>query len=130
MRVVLDTCVLVAESMPQLPDNALLAVSSLSYAEMQFGVGCGADAVERARRLARLERVRLTYGPGLAFNDDVAVSYGIVAQTVASRGRVIRGRQVNLMIAATAHAHGAALMTANAADFAGLDDMVEILAAP
>jgi predicted nucleic acid-binding protein len=32
------------------------------------------------------------------------------------------------MIAATAHAHGAALLTRNAKDFAGLDEALEVVA--
>jgi predicted nucleic acid-binding protein len=36
---------------------------------------------------------------------------------------------MDLLIAATAHAHSARLYTCNAADFCGLEDLVEIVAA-
>jgi predicted nucleic acid-binding protein len=41
-------------------------------------------------------------------------------------GRQPRARARDLLIAATAHAHGAGLLTYNLADFAGLDDLVDV----
>lgn len=38
-----------------------------------------------------------------------------------------RGRVIGLLIAATAHAHGARPYTRNAGDFAGLDDLIDVV---
>lgn len=46
---------------------------------------------------------------------------------VADAGRQPRARSMDLLIAATAHAHAARLYTRNAADFRGLDDLVEVI---
>ncbi len=51
-----------------------------------------------------------------------------LAAAIASAGRTPRGRVVDVLIAATAHAHGARLYTRNAADLRGLQDLVEIVA--
>lgn len=42
--------------------------------------------------------------------------------------REVRGRAIDLMIAATAAAHGAAVITRNADDFIGLQGLVKIIA--
>ncbi len=54
-------------------------------------------------------------------DDEVARSYGRLAAAVASVGRKPRGRVMDVLIAATAHAHGARLYTRNAADLRGLE---------
>ncbi len=125
MRVVLDTSALVGAA-PDLPE-AEFAVASLCYAELQHGVGAAPDAAARAERLARLEQVRIVYGPGLPFDDRAAVSYALLAGAVARSGRRVRGRQVDLMIAATAHAHGAVVLTRNPADLEGVGDLLVVL---
>jgi hypothetical protein len=64
----------------------------------------------------------------LPVDDDVAASYGRLAAAVAHAGRQPRARAFDLLIAATAHAHGARLYTRSATDLVGLDDLVEIVA--
>jgi hypothetical protein len=53
-------------------------------------------------------------------------SYGRLAAAVVDAGRQPRRRVMDLLIAATAHVHGARLYTRNVDDFAGLEDLVEI----
>lgn len=79
---------------------------------------------ERLRRLALIESL---FDP-LPIDDEVARSYGRLAVAVASVGRKPRGRVMDVLIAATAHAHGARLYTRNAADLRGPEDLVEIVA--
>lgn len=64
----------------------------------------------------------------LPIDDDVAASYGRLAAAVAQVGRQPRSRAFDLLIAATAHAHDARLLTRNAADLVGLDDLLDIVA--
>jgi predicted nucleic acid-binding protein len=51
-----------------------------------------------------------------------------MAAQVAAIGRKPRTRSMDLLIAATAHAHGAALYTRNAKDFHGLESLVDVVA--
>ena len=50
------------------------------------------------------------------------------AAAVVAAGRRPRPRATDLLIAATAHAHGARLYTRNPADLVGADELVEVVA--
>jgi predicted nucleic acid-binding protein len=123
-RSVLDTSVLVASDVPPLPGE--LAVSAASLAELHFGALVTDDADVRAERLRRLALVEHLYTP-LPVDGAVARSYGHLAAEVARSGRQPRARVLDLLIAATAHANGAALVTRNAADLHGVEHLVEIV---
>lgn len=127
MRALLDTNVLVAGNLSH--PGLELAVSSLSWAELGYGVRKAQSGVERARRERRLARLRTLFGEGIAFDDAAADAYQSVCGLVLSRGRMVRGRAIDLMIAATAAAHGAAVITRNVDDFAGLEGLVDVIAA-
>lgn len=58
----------------------------------------------------------------------VAASYGQLAAAVVAAGGQRRSRTTDLLIAATAHAHGATLYTRNAVDLTGLDHLVDVVA--
>jgi predicted nucleic acid-binding protein len=73
----------------------------------------------RAAEAVALRRPRL--------DDAVAESYGRLGAWVVEVGRQPRGRSLDLMMAATAHAHGARLYTRNPDDFRGLEDLVEVV---
>ena len=59
----------------------------------------------------------------------MASSYGELAAAVVAAGRRPRARSMDLLIAATAHAHSARLVTRNPDDLVGLEDLVEIVQA-
>ena len=63
----------------------------------------------------------------LPIDDRVARSYGRLAAAVAAAGRKPRGRVMDLLVAATAHANGARLYTRNPRDFTGLEHEVDIV---
>jgi len=107
------------------PLEGELAISSASLAELHFGVLVTADPAIRAERLRRLAQLQRTFD-ALPVDDDVAASYGQLAAAVAGIGRQPRARVMDLLIAATAHAHGARLYTRNAADLIGADHLVEV----
>lgn len=127
MKAILDTNMLVAEALVHRDYD--VAVSSLSWAELGFGVRKALDPIERAHRESRIARLRTLLGTGIPFDDAAADAYASLCGLVLARGREVRGRAIDLMIAATAAAHGAVVITRNADDFVGLEDLVEVVAA-
>lgn len=125
MKAILDTNLLVAESLTH--PGYEIAVSSLSWAELGYGIRKASDAAERARREARVSRLKVLLGRGIPFDDACAEAYETVCGLVLAYGRSVRGRVLDLMIASTALAHGAAVITNNVDDFAGLDGVVRII---
>ncbi|MGO3361985.1 MAG: PIN domain-containing protein [Corynebacterium sp.] len=124
MRALLDTTVLI-EGVFSYPEYDM-SVSSLSYAELGLAIRATADAVERARRAEELAKVQRLMGPGLPFDDAAAEAYETVCGLVLANGRRVRGRTVDLMIAATAAVHGAIVLTRNTDDFGGLEGFVTV----
>jgi predicted nucleic acid-binding protein len=122
-RGVLDTSVLIAEDVAPIP--GVLAISVLSLAELQFGVLVAKTDEGRARRLARLSGIQRRF-PALPVDEAVADSYGMLASHVVHLGRQPRSRVMDLLIAATAHAHGASLFTRNPDDLRGLSDLIDV----
>ncbi|SNC71583.1 hypothetical protein SAMN05445756_1545 [Kytococcus aerolatus] len=124
-RGVLDTSVVIAGDLSPLP--GLLAISAATIAELHFGVLVARTPAVRADRLRRLTLLQARFDP-LPVDDAVAASYGQLASTVHAAGRQPRARVMDLLIAATAHAHGAVLYTRNARDLAGLEELLEVRA--
>jgi predicted nucleic acid-binding protein len=123
-RGILDTSVLIATDIVPIPGE--LAISVVSLAELHFGVLVAKGQEARATRLTRLSAVQRRFDP-LPVDDAVADSYGRLAARVAQVGRQPRARVMDLLIAATAHAHNASVYTRNADDLAGLEDLIEIV---
>ena len=126
MRAVLDTSVLIADDLSMLDGE--LAISVASLGELHFGVLATTDGAVRAHRLRRLVDLRRRFD-ALPIDDKVAASYGelAAAAAAAAAGRQPRSRAMDLLIAATAHAHSARLYTRNASDLAGLGHLVDIV---
>ena len=108
---------------------AELLTSTVSLAELSAGVHSAVDAVERARRVLRVQRVEATFSP-LPFDVEAARQYGIIAAEVIATGRKPRGRVADLMIASIAVANGLPLFTTNPADFRGLESVVTVVPVP
>ena len=125
MRAILDTSVVIASDVEPLAGE--LAVSALTLAELHFGVLVAKDQQVRAERLRRLLVVERKFD-ALPVDDAVAASYGQIAAAVVDSGRHPRARSMDLLIAATAHAHAARLYTRNNADFGGLGQLVDVVA--
>ncbi|WP_308124121.1 type II toxin-antitoxin system VapC family toxin [Mycolicibacterium xanthum] len=124
VRALLDTSVVIASDLDPLAGE--LAISSITLAEMHFGVLVAKDGGVRAERLRRLLILQRTFD-ALPIDDAVAASYGRVAAAVVEAGRRPRARSMDLLIAATAHAHSARLYTRNVDDFRGLDGLVDVV---
>ena len=127
-RGLLDTSVVIDWHDPAvaraLPDE--VAISAITTAELTAGPHLAATPGEAANRQARLQEVEARFEP-IPFDGTAARSYGLVVAAVVSEGRKPRSRFADLVIAATAHAHGLDLYTRIGADFAGLDHLVRVI---
>ncbi|SPX94895.1 type II toxin-antitoxin system VapC family toxin [Mycobacterium xenopi] len=124
LKAILDTSVVIATDVQ--PLDGELAISAITLAELHFGVLVARQQKVRAERLRRLMVVQRKFD-ALPLDEAVAASYGQVAAAVVDAGRQPRARSMDLLIAATAHAHAARLYTRNADDFDGLGDLLEIV---
>lgn len=126
MRALLDTSIVIAADVGVLEGE--LAISSVTLAELHFGILVAKTAETRAERLRRLSVLQRQFD-ALPLDEVVAASYGQIAAAVVQAGRQPRARTMDLLIAATAHAHSARLYTRNPDDFVGADKYVEIVSA-
>lgn len=127
MKAILDTSVLVAQH-PLAPEVEA-GISTISLAELHFGVLKTMDPVERARRAAHLGRIERAFNTH-PLDERVARSLGHLQATVLSRGGSPRARTADLVIAATAMTHQAALLTRDYKDFKLIDDLVDVREPP
>src|ERR1700722_14592769 len=125
LKAILDTSILIATGVPPLEGELAIIVAAL--AELHFGVLATADAGVRAERLRRLTFLQRTFD-ALPVDAGVVSSYGEVAAALVASGRQSPARVLDLVTAATAHAHSARLYTRNAPALAGIDHLIEIVA--
>jgi toxin FitB len=126
-RVLLDTSVVIAPPTAGLASIAdYVAVSAVTVAELEYGVGASADAEERLRRRRRLGAI-VDAMDVIPLDIAVAGSYGLLANMVRAARRNPRPRRLDLLIAATAERHGLSLATRNADDFRALDRVVHVI---
>ncbi len=130
MRAILDTNVLIGGGYT-IPDGIdEVAVSSISYAELEQGlVRPGLERTIVAERRLQVMELRRAFGRGLPFDDVAAQYYGRIVEAVYASGRTPRGRIADLMIASVARANHAAVVTHNVSDFSGLEGIVQVLPA-
>ncbi|SKF36998.1 PilT domain-containing protein [Mycobacteroides abscessus subsp. massiliense] len=124
MRALLDTSVVIATDVAALDGE--LAISAVTLAELHFGVLVAKQRAVRAERLRRLLLLQRSFD-ALPLDEAVAASYGQIAAAVVDAGRKPRARSMDLLIAATAHAHAAKLYTRNADDFRGIEELVDVI---
>lgn len=123
MSVVLDTSVLIDGA--TLDPAESYAISAASLAELHFGVLRAAGRPEQPARMRRLAEIENAFD-AIPMDAAVARAYGECAAAIVASARTPRSRVFDLVIAATARAHGAAVLTRNPGDFAGLDGLVEV----
>lgn len=105
------------------------AISTLTLAELAAGPHSAVDPAERARRQEVAQRAEL-FDP-LPFDVVAARAFGRVSAEVTAAGQKVRGsRAVDLLIAASALAHGLPLYTRNPSDFRVLGDLLEVVPVP
>lgn len=124
-RAILDASVVIAGGVAPIP--GVLAISAVTLAQLHFGVLVARSSDVRAERLRRLSVLQRHFD-ALPVDEAVAVSYGRLAAAVVLAGRQPRRRVMDLPIAATAHANEAGLYTRNPGGFAGLEDLITVVA--
>jgi toxin FitB len=123
LRVLLDTSVLIDGHIPADPETA---ISTVSIAELHFGLLVTADEETRAHRATRLGLIEARFPDPLPVEDRAAREWGLLQARVATRGGNPRTRNSDLAIAATANVHGAILLTHNVKDFKIVEDLVDV----
>jgi predicted nucleic acid-binding protein len=122
VRALLDTSVLIGGE--AVPAGLESAISTVSIAELHFGLLVTTDDDTRALRAARLGLLEARFPAPLPIDDRVAREWGKLQAAVANRGGKTRRRNADLAIAATANVHDAVLITNNLKDFGIIADLV------
>lgn len=103
------------------------AIPAIVLAELAQGLAMTKSAEQVMIRSQRLADIEAAFA-AIPFDREAARRYGtLIALTVAAN-RDPRPRRIDLMIAATAAAHGLPLYTRNPDDFRGLDSAVTVIA--
>ena len=131
MRALLDTSVLVpmsepGQAPPDLSDIDEVLVSMLSYVELTIGVQASSSVAVFRHRSARLAALRRAFGQGIPFDEDCLRAYERILAHVADSGGDVKARRFDRLIAATALAHSATLVTRNDAHVINLTPLIEI----
>ena len=126
MRGLLDTSVVIAVEIGDLPNEA--AISAATLAELHFGVHLAKDKSTRALRLRRLTEIESRFA-ALPIDEAVARAYGELAALTVAAGRKVRPRVVDLFIAATARVHEVPLYTRNRKDFEQFVELIDVRSA-
>jgi toxin FitB len=126
VRILFDTSVLIGGD--GLPDGIESSISTISIAELHFGLLIAPDEETRANRAARLGLVESRFPDPLPIDDLVAREWGRLKAAVSQQGGNPRKRTADLAIAATANVQGATLVTHNVKDFRVIEDLVDVRA--
>lgn len=124
MRIVFDTSALIEGN--ELPGGIESSISTVSVAELHFGLLIAPDEQTRAERAVRLGLVEARFPKPLPIDDRVAREWGRLKAAVRQRGGQPRKRVADLAIAATAITHGAELVTHNLKDFTIIEDLIDL----
>jgi len=127
----LDTNILIArevvgEAPPDLSGYEGLVVSTLTWSELTRGLHVTRTLAEFKERLARFEALRSAFGAGIPFDDNCVRAQDVLLRRLVERGGNARVHVLDRMIAATALAHGFAVVTRDVAGYANLQGLVQV----
>lgn len=122
----LDTSVLIDMPADLARYAETVGVPAVAVGELAFGLHV-ADPIQSAIRERRYRDVLASYEP-IPYDAAAAHWFGAIAAAVRQQGRNPRPRSADLMIAATARAVDAAVLTRNPKDFAGLAGILDVIA--
>ena len=98
----------------------------LSYVELTIGVQASSNVTIFRHRSARLNALRKAFGQGAPFDEDCLRAYERILAHVADAGGDVKARRFGRLIAATALAHDATLVTRNDVHVINLTPLIEI----
>jgi len=126
-RGVLDTSTLIL--LPRLADATVLPdeplITAITLAELSVGPLVATSDDERAVRQSQVQQAEADFDP-LPFDGAAARTFGRVAVSLRNRGRQVKPRAYDAMIAATALAQDLPVYTCNPSDFAGIDGLTVV----
>ena len=126
-RGVLDTSTLIL--LTRIQDEGLLPleplITTVTLAELSVGPLLAKTDEERAARQSHVQQAESDFDP-LPFDVSAARAFGRVALALRTKGRAIKPRAYDVMIAATALANGLPLYTCNPKDFTGIDGLTVV----
>ena len=129
-KAIIDTSVLLmppGRGAEAIADFDEVAISVATVGEVEHGLlSAGVDWESRFRRDLAYRRL-LGLFDVLPFDGAAAREYAKLCFLVRQAGRSRRRRAVDVMIAATASAHGVSLLTANADDLRGAEALVKVV---
>jgi toxin FitB len=103
------------------------AIPAIVLAELAQGVAMTKSVEQVMIRSQRLADIEGAFA-AIPFDREAARRYGTLVALTIDANRDPRPRRIDLMIAATAAAHGLPLYTRNPDDFRGLDSAVTVIA--
>ena len=103
------------------------AIPAIVLAELAQGVAMTKSAEQVMIRSQRLADIEGAFA-AIPFDREAARRYGTLVALTTAANCDPRPRRIDLMIAATAAAHGLPLYTRNPDDFRGLDSAVTVIA--
>lgn len=103
------------------------AIPAIVLAELAQGLAMTKSAEQVMIRSQRLADIEAAFA-AIPFDREAARRYGTLIALTMAANRDPRPRRIDLMIAATAAAHGLPLYTRNPDDFRGLDSAVTVIA--
>lgn len=124
-RALLDTSAVIDPAAHLTDIAASLTVSTITLAELAFGLHT-ADPVVNAARELRYQRILETFDP-VPYSPTAARLYGALCEIVKRRGRNPRPRRLDLLIASVAAELAVPLVTRNPDDFTGLHPGVHVI---
>lgn len=126
-RGILDTSTVIL--LTRITDESLLPVEPLittvTLAELSVGPLVATTDEERAARQSHVQQAESDFDP-LPFDVAAARAFGRAALALRRRGRTVKPRAYDVMIAATALANGLPLYTCKPKDFAGIDGLTVV----
>jgi predicted nucleic acid-binding protein len=124
---VLDTSTVLL--LTKIEDETLLPmeplISAVTLAKLSVGPLLATTDQERAARQSHVQQAEADFEP-LPFDVPAARAFGRAALALRRSGRAVTPRAYDVMIAATALAHGLPLYTCNPKDFTGIDGLTVV----
>lgn len=126
-RGVLDTSTVIL--LTRIQDESFLPleplITTVTLAELSVGPLVATTDEERAARQSHVQQAESDFEP-LPFDVSAARAFGRAALALRRRGRAVKPRAYDVMIAATAMANGLPLYTCNPKDFLGIDGLTVV----